>query len=146
MIYWAGPLFTEAERKWNAECARELRVHGHDIFLPQEEEPREKTPYYIFEHDVNGLNKCDLMVAVCDGADPDSGTSFEMGYFYAKSKPIITLRTDFRVASDEGCQFNIMLHESGTVKVYRPSYLRDASDGGIIAMLDKAIRGISGGL
>ncbi len=45
-----------------------------------------------------------------DGADPDSGTSWEMGYAYAKGKPVVGLRTDFRPGAEHGV--NIMLSRS----------------------------------
>jgi len=54
------------------------------------------------------------MVAVIDGADADSGTSWEMGYASALGKPIIALRTDFR-RSGRYEKVNIMLEESSTV-------------------------------
>ena len=38
-IYFAGPLFSAAERDWNATLAAELRGAGHEVFLPQEQEP-----------------------------------------------------------------------------------------------------------
>ena len=33
-LYFAGPLFTTAERAWNAEVTAALRAAGHEIFLP----------------------------------------------------------------------------------------------------------------
>ena len=38
-LYFAGPLFTTPERTWNAEVVAALRAAGHEIFLPQENEP-----------------------------------------------------------------------------------------------------------
>jgi nucleoside 2-deoxyribosyltransferase len=46
------------------------------------------------------LNSSDIVVAVLDGVDVDSGTAWEIGYAYAKGKPVIGLRTDFRTLSD----------------------------------------------
>jgi nucleoside 2-deoxyribosyltransferase len=37
-IYFAGPLFSAAERDWNATLAAALRGAGHEVFLPQEQE------------------------------------------------------------------------------------------------------------
>jgi nucleoside 2-deoxyribosyltransferase len=37
-IYVAGPLFSAAERAWNAELAAALRAAGHEVFLPQDQE------------------------------------------------------------------------------------------------------------
>ncbi|MDP8904454.1 MAG: nucleoside 2-deoxyribosyltransferase domain-containing protein [Chloroflexota bacterium] len=38
-LYFAGPLFTRPERAWNAEVTAALRAGGHEVYLPQEEEP-----------------------------------------------------------------------------------------------------------
>lgn len=38
---------------------------------------------------------CSSAFAVLDGVDVDSGTAWEIGYAYARGKPIIGLRTDF---------------------------------------------------
>jgi hypothetical protein len=38
-LYFAGPLFTTTERVWNAEVTTALRAAGHEVFLPQEQEP-----------------------------------------------------------------------------------------------------------
>ena len=37
-IYLAGPLFTTAERDFNAALAAGLRALGHEVWLPQESE------------------------------------------------------------------------------------------------------------
>ena len=34
-LYFAGPLFSSAERTWNAEVTAGLRAAGHEVFLPQ---------------------------------------------------------------------------------------------------------------
>lgn len=51
------------------------------------------------------------MVAVLDGADVDSGTAWEIGYAYAKGKPVLGLRTDFRTLGIEG-NVNLMIESS----------------------------------
>ena len=40
-VYLAGPLFTSAERMWNARLAALLEGLGHEVFLPQAKEPPE---------------------------------------------------------------------------------------------------------
>jgi nucleoside 2-deoxyribosyltransferase len=42
-LYFAGPLFTTAERDFNAALAAQLRRAGHEVFLPQEAEQRNAT-------------------------------------------------------------------------------------------------------
>ena len=82
-LYFAAPLFTAPERTWNAEVAAALRAAGHEVFLPQEQEPGKDTAG-IFVTDVGGIDGADCLVAIMDGADPDSGTCWEVGYAYRK--------------------------------------------------------------
>jgi len=117
-IYLAGPLFTMAERQFNTALADQLRSLGYTIFLPQEEEPREFTAAAIFENDIQGIDQSRIVVAIMDGSDPDSGACFECGYAYAKGKPIIAVRTDFRGIGDgDLAPYNLMLTESATKRV-----------------------------
>ena len=121
-IYWAGPLFTTAERKWNLECKYLLEELGHEVWLPQEKEPRQKTAHSIFQMDVDGIDQADIVVAVMDQPDPDSGTCWEMGYAWANKMPIVTIRTDFRGSGDDrDAKFNLMMWSSATVNIHMPS-------------------------
>ena len=121
-LYLAGPLFTVAERTFNAELARFLESRGFEVWLPQENEPRRNTAKTIFQMDVAALEAADLIVACMDGADPDSGTAWECGYAYAKAKPIVCYRTDFRICGDsKGAPYNLMLSESATTRFALPS-------------------------
>ncbi len=115
-IYFAGPLFSAAERDWNATLASALREAGHEVFLPQEQEPVKDAPG-IFATDVGGIDWAECLVAIMDGADPDSGTCWEVGYAYRK-KPIVLVRTDMRRNSESGGSgYNPMLTESATIRV-----------------------------
>jgi nucleoside 2-deoxyribosyltransferase len=120
-LYLAGPLFTLAEQSFNAELARFLESEGFEVWLPQEHEPRSNTATAIFEMDVEALDWADVVVACMDGPDPDSGTAWECGYAYAKGKPIVCYRTDFRVSGDtKGAPYNLMLSESATTHLEVP--------------------------
>lgn len=115
-IYFAGPLFSAAERDWNATLAAALRGAGHEVFLPQEKEPG-KDDDGIFATDVGGLDWAESVVAIMDGADPDSSTCWEVGYAYGK-KPIVLVRTDLRGdAWSGGSSYSVMLTESATIRV-----------------------------
>jgi nucleoside 2-deoxyribosyltransferase len=115
-IYFAAPLFSAAERDWNAALAAALREGGHEVFLPQEQEPG-KDAAGIFATDVGGIDWAECLVAIMDGADPDSGTSWEVGYAY-RNKPIVLVRTDIRRnAGSGGSGYNPMLTESATIRV-----------------------------
>lgn len=80
-IYFAGPLFTLAEREWNVKMKDLLEEEDKVIvWLPQEHEPRELSTRSIFLEDMRGIEWADVVVAVMDGPDPDSGTCWEVGY------------------------------------------------------------------
>ena len=116
-LYFAGPLFSAAERSWNAELAAVLRDRGHEVFLPQEQEPGRDAPG-IFSTDVGGIDWADALVAIMDGSDPDSGTAWECGYAFGK-KPVILVRTDIR-GHTGGPPYNAMLTESATIRLDLP--------------------------
>ncbi|MGI5990939.1 MAG: nucleoside 2-deoxyribosyltransferase [Methanosarcina sp.] len=105
-IYLAGPLFSHAELEYNRKLRDLLLKKGFSVFLPQEDaedtadERNKQSQELIFKKCVGGVDGSDVIVAVLDGVDVDSGTSWEIGYAYAKEKPIIGLRTDFRSLSD----------------------------------------------
>lgn len=125
-IYLAGPLFSLAERQFNASLAERLRQLGYTVFLPQEQELREWTSDSIFSVDVRGIDDSSIVVAIFDGPDPDSGTSWECGYAYAKGKPVIGVRTDFRgVGDDSLAPYNLMLWESASQRVQMSSLRYD---------------------
>jgi nucleoside 2-deoxyribosyltransferase len=120
-IYLAGPLFTIAEQHFNVDLARFLEGHGFEIWLPQEHEPRKATAKAIFEMDLAGLDWAEMVVACMDGADPDSGTAWECGYAFAKGKPVVCYRTDFRITGDtKGAPYNLMLSESASSRFELP--------------------------
>lgn len=105
-IYFAGPLFTHAELEYNRKIKDLLVKKEFSVFLPQEDaedttDEREKqSQEHIFKKCVEGVDSSDILVAVLDGIDVDSGTAWEIGYAYSKGKPIIGLRTDFRSLSN----------------------------------------------
>jgi nucleoside 2-deoxyribosyltransferase len=119
-IYLAGPLFTTAEQEFNRQLSSALQQAGHEVWLPQEHEPRERTAKAIFQEDVKGMDWADVVVANMDGPDPDSGTCWECGYAFGK-KPIIVYRTDFRQAGDAASTpFNLMMSESADAVIVAP--------------------------
>ncbi len=109
MIYFAGPLFTSAERLFNLRLEAVLKEKiGVEIFLPQRECSELTVPEMIFSRCRDGVKNCRLVLAVLDGTDADSGTAWETGYAHGLGKPVIGLRTDFRqTGEDRG--LNLML-------------------------------------
>jgi len=124
-LYVAGPLFTQAERAWNLRLAALLTGAGHRVFLPQAEVQAIATldADVIFGVDVEGVRSADAIVAVLDGADPDSGTSFECGLAFALGIPIVIVRTDFRAGGGDAlpgqklATVNLMLAQAATAVV-----------------------------
>jgi nucleoside 2-deoxyribosyltransferase len=119
-LYFAGPLFTTPERTWNAEVVAALRAAGHEIFLPQEQEPG-KDAAGIFATDVGGIDWADGLVAIMDGADPDSGTCWEVGYAYGTKKSVVLVRTDSRDLAGKAGTYNPMMAESATERLDLPA-------------------------
>jgi nucleoside 2-deoxyribosyltransferase len=119
-VYFAGPLFSLPERAWNAEVAAALRSAGHEVFLPQEKEPGLDAAG-IFTTDVGGIDWADGLVAIMDGADPDSGTSWEVGYAYGSRKPVVVVRTDFRDLAGDAGPYSPLVAESATLRLDLPS-------------------------
>ncbi|MBS4099052.1 MAG: nucleoside 2-deoxyribosyltransferase [Sulfuricella sp.] len=89
-IYLAGPdVFRPDVAIW-ANSARELcRRHGFEALIPIDHE--ETTAERIFQANIDLIRKAQIVVANLDpfrGAEPDSGTAFELGYGLALGKKI----------------------------------------------------------
>ena len=103
-IYVAGPLFAQHERLFLEEMVRTLALHTGldplaDFFLPHRdggELGRGPTREEIFRLDIEQVDKAEMVVALLDGQDSDSGTCVEIGYAFARGKPVFGLLTDFR--------------------------------------------------
>ncbi len=125
-IYFAGPLFTEAERDWIRKTKKDIESlaesHGKqvNVIWPYElitqseiDQLGAKAKLEIFSRCKSHLDTADLMIALLDGSQVDDGTAWEIGYFYARRRPeqkIIGIRTDFRRAGEsEGAIVNGMI-------------------------------------
>jgi nucleoside 2-deoxyribosyltransferase len=119
-VYFAGPLFTQAEWLWNEQLASKLVERGVDVVLPQIRAvpmltgQEEFNPTTLFRANLEEIDKSTLVLAVLDQADADSGTCFECGYAYKVGLPIIGLRTDIRKAGDDPSGVNLMLRQCCT--------------------------------
>ena len=133
-LYFAGPLFTTPERTWNAEVASALRAAGHEVFLPQENEPGLDATG-IFAADVGGIDWADGLIAIADGSDPDSGTAWEVGYAYGTRKPVVLVRTDLRALAGDIGEYNAMLTQAATARIDLPA----ASTAEVIAAILAAL-------
>ncbi|WP_052128394.1 nucleoside 2-deoxyribosyltransferase [Neosynechococcus sphagnicola] len=113
-IYFAAPLFSKAEKDFNLSLAIALHHPNWQIFLPQTECAGSHEA--IFHTCVKGVEEADLLLAILDGADADSGTCWEIGYAFARRIPIVGLRTDFRGTGDSGA-LNLMLKYACTTLI-----------------------------
>jgi nucleoside 2-deoxyribosyltransferase len=113
-IYFAGPLFTPYERDYISQCARVLRQHGIDPFVPHEgakvEVPGDtrSRPKRCFDNDFNAIAASNAMLAIVNGPEVDDGTACEIGIFYAlmqkdpTKKGIVALHDDWRTNDSPG--------------------------------------------
>ena len=119
-VYQAGPLFTEAEILWHRAFTKKLTATGHEVQWPGDFFTQEEidawgadAPRHIMNRDRAAIDACDVVVALLDGTQVDDGTAWEIGYAYARNKPVVGIRTDFRNAgdTDHGC-VNAMIEGS----------------------------------
>ena len=105
MFYVAGPLFSIHERSFLEQLvnsiATKLQLDSkNDFFLPHRDVGdigvRGKEKNIVFFEDLKYLKSADIVIAVLDGQDIDSGTALELGYAYATSKEIFAIMTDKR--------------------------------------------------
>ncbi|NLW51380.1 MAG: nucleoside 2-deoxyribosyltransferase [Candidatus Brocadiaceae bacterium] len=129
-IYLSAPLFTQEQRRWNRLVARglEKRIAGARVVLPQDYRVHssfnKRTDFpHLFRSCVEGAREADLMVAVLDGPDVDSGTAFEMGIAYERDIPIVGIRTDYRESQQKGV--NLMISGACTVLLREMAFGED---------------------
>jgi nucleoside 2-deoxyribosyltransferase len=153
-IYLAGPLgFSEAGRSFqDGTLIPEIKRLGYEVLDPWKLTDPSKInaiaamPYGPAKRDawrklnveIGGNNRaaideCDLVLAVLDGVDVDSGTASEIGYAFAKGKRIVGYRGDFRLSADnEGSTVNLQveyfIRQSGGEIVTRLADLAHALD------------------
>ena len=118
LIYFAGPLFSQAERAFNLRLAMTLEEHGYTVFLPQRDGlgkddfnptsmldqgmSEEEISQLIFTTDRDRVFEADVLLFVLDGRVPDDITCDELGmaygqkYLLQKSTQLVGLHTDWR--------------------------------------------------
>ena len=115
MIYLAGPLFSEAERRFNLELTQRLEALDFSVFLPQRDGVERENPPYdamtpeerhhaTFHLDKNRILESNIFLFVLDGRVPDEGACVELGIAYChkelqeSDKLLIGHHTDPRAA------------------------------------------------
>lgn len=115
LIYVSGPLFSEAERRFNLDLTQKLEALDFRVFLPQRDGvERDKPPYdamapeerrqAMFDLDESQIIASDGFLFVLDGRVPNEGTCVELGIAYCHKerqdgeKLLVGLHTDSRAA------------------------------------------------
>lgn len=146
-VYLASPLgFAESTRDFMPLIESQLTDCGYTVVNPWHlADPQKFAAATLIEnmgerrqalHKVNmevaaenekAIRECQLVVAVLDGIDVDSGTASEVGFAYAIGKRIYGYRGDFRMAGDnEGSLVNLQVE-----------YWIESSGGCIVRSLDQ---------
>lgn len=110
-IYFASPLFTEAERSYNeilvekikAEIIRTGNGMQTKMYVPQEnmeinDKGEHVEPIEIFNADASRLLESDVLVAVLDGQVIDPGVALEIGMAVSAGIPTFALCSDIRTS------------------------------------------------
>jgi len=130
-VYLASPLgFSPEKRPYLDKIKQALVSQGVTVFCPWEQttfndaidqshtiadhDQRVETFWQIAsgigEINENGIRSCDVLLAVLDGAEVDSGTASELGFASALGKTCYGLRTDKRNCGDfVGLPINLQL-------------------------------------
>ncbi len=131
--------FVEVDNPWDfggpalgAEFARAHAIAGHDA----RRAALHAINMRIAAENEAAIRRCDLLVAVLDGVDVDSGTASEIGFAFGLGKRSFGLRTDSRLAGDNlGSQINLQVE-----------YWIEASGGRVCTRLDEVVRAVGDSL
>ena len=135
-IYFAAPLFNEMELRRNEEYTKLIETWGYEVYLPQREaglsaqilkdtsKNKLEINKKIFNTDLNGIKKSDILIFFLDGRVPDEGACVELGIAYALGKKCIGYKTDDRnldfTGDDnlfiEGCMNFKVIHNKEELK------------------------------
>ena len=116
-IYFAGPMFNQAEKDFNLEITKVLEDCGYQVFLPQrdgieaaklEGKTEDELIRMIFALDAGEVKKADIIFMNIDGRVPDEGACVELGIAYGIGKRCYGFKTDTRV-EERGLGLNPMI-------------------------------------
>lgn len=105
-VYFAAPLFSEAERAFNIRVV-ELIEEFTKVYLPQRDgglmsEMVAKgvstgiAAHSVFSQDMDAIRQADYLIAILDGRAIDEGVAFEVGVAFSQNKRCVGLQTDSR--------------------------------------------------
>jgi len=144
VVYFAAPLFSEAELSFNVSLTSELERYV-DVFLPQRDGGKvvdlvhrgvnKKNAYQsIFERDVDAIRQSDAVLAILDGRAIDEGVAFELGYAFAIGKVCIGYQSDPRRLLPLGnnpmidCSLSALYTDLGGVLAWVKNYSKSWCD------------------
>ena len=102
-VYFAGPMFNQAEKDYNLKITKVLEDYGYKVFLPQrdgieaarlEGKTEEELIKMIFDLDAGQVKKSDIVFMNIDGRAPDEGACVELGIAYGIGKRCYGFKTD----------------------------------------------------
>lgn len=110
-VYIAAPFFSDDQINIVESVEDALLAGNIDFYSPRGEgilskmsiSDQNKTKGRIFKSNIDSMDACTHMVACVE--HKDSGTTFEIGYFFAKQKPIVLF-------SEKIETINVMLAEA----------------------------------
>jgi nucleoside 2-deoxyribosyltransferase len=114
LIYFAAPLFCQAERDFNLKLTTKLEEAGFSVFLPQRDgvelskdflrgKTEKEICQAIFNLDRSKILESDIVIFILDGRVPDEGLGVELGiahenkFLKDQEKLLIGYSTDMRV-------------------------------------------------
>ena len=102
-VYFASPMFNQAEKEYNLKITKLLEEFGYQVFLPQrdgieaaklEGKTEEELIKMIFDLDAGEVRKADIIFMNIDGRVPDEGACVELGIAYGIGKRCYGFKTD----------------------------------------------------
>lgn len=118
------------DKRFEQEFADVSRLAHHG----ERQERLRKINYALGLGNEERIRASDAAFAILDGVDVDSGTASEIGFAYALGKPVVGLRTDFRLAGDnEGAIVNLQVQ-----------YFIEASGGRVVTGTDDLVSAAAG--
>ena len=150
-VYLAAPLFSQVQRQYNRHLCKRLQelLPRCEVVLPQDFRIGARSAAFndrrhlpgIYARCVESIAAADVMLALLDGADADSGVAYEVGYARALGKPVLGVRTDYRQLQFKG--LNIMLAQGCTEVVCHFSFNERLDD--LAAKIVERLETLAGG-
>lgn len=151
--YLANGLFSMGDRYVNEVLARQLReaIPAIDLYVPQEnpainDKSAFATSEAIAQADLAALAASDVLIAVIDGIEIDSGVAAEIGVFSTFNRPIVAVFTDVRQQGTTHPQKLEILQQDPTENqfVYRNLFVVGLikQNGVIVSTLEAAVTAV----